>query len=156
MVTTKHQWRIQTRRLGGSQIGGRQKCLHLLKYCCDRKSRAVCAQSFASWQQAAIEIMLAISLTIACSRYICNGVILNAHPVRGESHSQHNTTEEVATTSPRFYIKPRRSHVPCVKAELGKTSTSWSQHHFVDVSLIYVMMLFFTHILFMVMCHQRC
>ena len=25
------QWRIQTRRLGGSQIWGRQKCLHLLK-----------------------------------------------------------------------------------------------------------------------------
>jgi len=30
----------------------------------------------------------AISLTIACSRYIYNGVILHAHPVRGESHSQ--------------------------------------------------------------------
>jgi len=33
------------------------------------------AQSFALWQQATIEIMLAISLTIACSRYIYNGVI---------------------------------------------------------------------------------
>ena len=29
---------------------------------------------FAPWQQATIEIMLAISLTIACSRYIYNGV----------------------------------------------------------------------------------
>ena len=29
--------------------------------CCDRKSRAACAQSFAPWQQATIEIMLAIS-----------------------------------------------------------------------------------------------
>ena len=28
-----------------------------LKYCCDRKSRAACAQSFAPWQQATIEIM---------------------------------------------------------------------------------------------------
>jgi len=43
--------------------------------------------------------MLAISLTIACSLYIYNGVILHAHPVRGESHNQHNTTGEVATQS---------------------------------------------------------
>jgi len=43
------------------------------------------------------EIMLAISLTIACSRYIYNGVILHAHPIRGESHNQRNTTGEVAT-----------------------------------------------------------
>ena len=65
--------------------------------CCDRKSRAACAQSFTPWQQATIEIMLAISLTIACSRYIYNGVIIHAHPVRGESHNQRNTTREVAT-----------------------------------------------------------
>ena len=66
-------------------------------FCCDRKSRAACAQSFALWQQATIEIMLAISLTIACSRYIYNGVILHAHPVRGESHNQRNAIGEVAT-----------------------------------------------------------
>ena len=65
--------------------------------CCDRKSRAACAPSFAPWQQATIEIMLAISLTIACSRYTYDGVILPAHPVRGESHNQRNTTGEVAT-----------------------------------------------------------
>jgi len=47
--------------------------------------------------QATIEIMLAISLTIACSRYIYYGVILRAHPVRGESHNQRNTTGKVAT-----------------------------------------------------------
>ena len=35
------------------------------------------------------------SLFIACSRYI--GVILHAHPVRGESHNQRNATGEVAT-----------------------------------------------------------
>jgi len=56
-------------------------------YCCDRKSRAACAQSFAPWQQATIEIMLAISLTIACSCYTYDGVILHAHPVRGESNN---------------------------------------------------------------------
>ena len=69
--------------------------LHI--YCRDRKARAACAQSFAPWQQATIEIMLAISLTIACSRYIYNGVILPAHPVRGASHDERNTTGEVAT-----------------------------------------------------------
>ena len=70
--------------------------------------------------------MLAISLTIACSR--CTyGAILHAHPVRGESHNQRNTTGEVAITSPLFYNEPHRSHVLCVKAELGTTFTSWSQ-----------------------------
>ena len=37
------------------------------------------------------------SLTIACSHYIYNGVILHAHPVRGESNNQRNATGEVAT-----------------------------------------------------------
>jgi len=46
--------------------------------------------------------MLAISRTVACSRYIYNGVILHAHPVRGESHNQRNTTGEVATPFPTF------------------------------------------------------
>jgi len=58
------------------------------------------------------------------------GVVLQAHPVRGESHNQHNTTGEVAATSPPFYNEPHRSHVLCVKAELCMTITSWSQHHF--------------------------
>jgi len=40
---------------------------------------------------------VAISLTIAWSRYTNDGVILHARPVRGESHNQHNTTGEVAT-----------------------------------------------------------
>ena len=43
------------------------------------------------------EIMLEISLTIASSRYMYNGFILHAHPVRGESHNQRNATGEVAT-----------------------------------------------------------
>jgi len=77
--------------------------------------------------------MLTISLTIACSRYIYYGVILHAHPVRGEQHNQRNTTGEVATTSPPFYNEPHRSHVLCVKAELRTIFTSWSQHHFVAI-----------------------
>ena len=63
------------------------------------------------------------------------GVVLHAHPVRGESYNQRNATGEVPTTSPPFHNEPHRSHVLCVKAELGTTFTSWSQHHFVDVSL---------------------
>jgi len=76
-----------------SKLGGRSKTQH----CCDWKSRAACAQSFAPWQQATIEIMFAIPLTIACSRHIYHGVILHAHPVRGESHNQRNNTGQVAT-----------------------------------------------------------
>jgi len=48
--------------------------------------------------------MLTISLTIACSRYIYNGVILHTHPVRGESHDQCNTTGEVATLGNQFHV----------------------------------------------------
>jgi len=53
---------------------------------------------FTRWQQATIEIILAISLTIAYSRYTYNGVIFHAHPVRGESQNQRNATRDVATT----------------------------------------------------------
>ena len=38
--------------------------------CCDRKSRAACAQSFAPWQQATIEITQRDHSIIACSRHI--------------------------------------------------------------------------------------
>jgi len=72
--------------------------------CCDRKSRAACAQSFAPWQQATIEIMLAISLTVACSRYTYDGVFLHAHPFRGESYNQRNTAGEVATNVLVFFV----------------------------------------------------
>ena len=36
---------------------------------------------------------------IGCSRRIYIGVILRAHPVRGESHIQCNANREVATTA---------------------------------------------------------
>jgi len=38
--------------------------------CCDRKSRATCAQSFALWQQATIEFMCHDHSIIACSRHV--------------------------------------------------------------------------------------
>jgi len=61
------------------------------------------------------------------------GVVLRAHPVRGESHNQRNTNGEVATTSPHFYNEPHRSHILFVKVSHSMTSTSWSQHHFVVI-----------------------
>jgi len=59
------------------------------------------------------------------------GVVLQAHPVHGDSHTQRNSTGEVATTSSPFYNEPHRSHVLCVKAELSTTFTFWSQQRFV-------------------------
>jgi len=38
---------------------------------------------------------------IACSRHIYMGVILCAHPIRGESHKQRNADGEVATNETR-------------------------------------------------------
>ena len=88
--------------------------------CCDRKSRAAYAQSFALWQQATIEftchdhssrtlllrsVVDIVSITrnyTPWSLYYClfaphmNGVVLHAHPVRGKSHNQRSTTGEVA------------------------------------------------------------
>ena len=59
------------------------------------KARAACAQSFALWQQAAIEIMRRNHSIIVCSYiYI---VVVRAHPVRGDSHTQRNASGEVAT-----------------------------------------------------------
>ena len=40
-------------------------------WCCDRKSRAAYAQSFALWQQATIEFTCHDHSIIACSRHIC-------------------------------------------------------------------------------------
>ena len=47
-------------------------------YCCDRKSRVVCAQSFAPWQQATIEIMLAISLCVRLSLRSIDHTLISA------------------------------------------------------------------------------
>jgi len=41
-----------------------------LWHCCDRKSRAASAQSFALWQQATAEIMRRNHSIIACSRHV--------------------------------------------------------------------------------------
>ena len=117
--------------------GGCMLCLVIYSLtfinCCDRKSRAAYAQSFALRQQATIEIMrrnLSYHCLLAPRIHI---FVLRAHPVRGESHNPRNTIGEVATTSPPFSNEPHWSHLLCVKAELGTTFTSWSQHHFVAI-----------------------
>jgi len=55
-----------------------------------------CAQSFTLWQQAIVEIMRRNHSVIACSCHIYMGVILRAHPIRGESHIKRNANREVA------------------------------------------------------------
>jgi len=75
--------------------------------CCDRKARAASAQSFIPWRQATIEFTRRGHSTIACSRHIYVGVVLRAHPVRGESHNQRNANGEVAT-GPRHPCDPFR------------------------------------------------
>jgi len=40
-------------------------------YCCDRKARAACAQSFALWQQTTTVIMRRNHSIITCSRHFC-------------------------------------------------------------------------------------
>ena len=77
------------------------------------KARAACAQSFSPWRQATIEFTRHDHSIIACLRHMIYIIVLVlcAHPVRGESHNQHNATGEVATTSPPFYNEPHRLHV---------------------------------------------
>ena len=59
-------------------------------YCCDRKSRAAYAQSFALHTMTNLLLLVRATYTV----YI---FVLRAHHVRGESHNQRNTTGEVAT-----------------------------------------------------------
>jgi len=47
-------------------------------YCCDQKAWVACAQNFALWQQATIEITQQDHCIIACSRHICM-VLFFAH-----------------------------------------------------------------------------
>jgi len=65
--------------------------LHILvkaQLCCEWKGRAASAQSFTLWHQVAIMIPRRANVISACSRHMC--VVHHAHPVRGESHIQHN------------------------------------------------------------------
>ena len=87
-------------------------------FCCDRKSRAACAQSFAPWQQALIEITRRDHYYCLFAPHTCI-FVLRAHPVRGESHNQRNTTGEVATLHASYRVAYRiaKSKKPHTVAE---------------------------------------
>ena len=70
--------------------------------CCDWKAQAASMQSFTLWQQATLNIPRRAHSIPACLRHIYMGVVLHVHPVRGESHIQHNTNHVVATLAARL------------------------------------------------------
>jgi len=72
-----------------------------------------CAQSFAQWQQATIEITCHDHSIIACSRHI-HMMLFFAHiPFKVNCAFQCNASRVVATTSPSFCNKPHQSHSFC-------------------------------------------
>jgi len=77
--------------------------LHILvkaPLCCDWKGRAASAQSFPLSNQATLKIPRRAHLISACSRRM--GIVLHAHPVRGESHI--TTTLRGCNTCSKFGI----------------------------------------------------
>ena len=54
-------------------------------------------KAFTLWQQATIEITCHDYSIIACSHHVYMGVVLCAHPVRGESHIKCNASGQIAT-----------------------------------------------------------
>jgi len=50
------------------------------------------------------------------------GIVLYAHPVRGESHIQRNANEEVATTFPPFYNEPHGWYIFLRRLHLAQPS----------------------------------
>ena len=70
-VTTIFCWTVVKLRQCGSGIRDNAPLTTwpCHSYCCDRKSRAACAQSFALWQQATIEFTCRDHSIIACSRH---------------------------------------------------------------------------------------
>jgi len=59
-------------------------------------------QSFTLWQQATIDIPPRAHSISACLRHMYMVVVLHVHPVRGESHIQHNTNRVVATLAAKL------------------------------------------------------
>ena len=108
---------------------------------CDRKSRAACAQSFAPWQQATIEIMrrnLSYYCLLAPRIHI---FVLHAHLVRGESHNQRNTTGEVATppfglTLNAWFVTNGLWAKNCMHMQVV-----WSEHAMIEWSWVWSLLL---------------
>ena len=70
-------------------------------YCCDRKSRAAYAQSFAPWQQATIEITQRDHYIIACSRHT-HIFLFFAHILFVVNHTINATPPERLQQHPSF------------------------------------------------------
>ena len=104
-------------------------------YCCDWKSRAAYAQSFAQWQQATIEFTCHDHSIIPCSRHIyvwcCSSCTSRSWWITQSTQHHRRGCNNI----PPFYNEPHWSHILCVKAELRTTFTSWSQHHFVAIGI---------------------
>ena len=90
--------------------------LHMLvkaTLCCDWKGRAASVQTFTLWHQARINNPRRANFISACSCHM--GVVHHAHPVRGESHIQHNYSLYtallsdwlVSDSSPLAYLRER-------------------------------------------------
>jgi len=70
------------------------------EYCCDRKSRAACSQSFALWQQATIEFMRRNHYIIVCSCHVLYILLFFAHiPFVFVVNHTINANGEFATSS---------------------------------------------------------
>jgi len=72
--------------------------LHILvkpPVCSDWKCLAASMQSFTLWQQATIKIPRHAYFISTCSCHL--GVVLHAHPIRGELHIHHKANWEAAT-----------------------------------------------------------
>jgi len=74
VATTSPPFHNKTALIAGSfREDFTQYDLHILvtaPFCCDRKARTACAQSFALWQQATIEFTQRNHFIIACSRHV--------------------------------------------------------------------------------------
>ena len=104
--------------------------LHILvtaPFCCDRKSRAACAQSFALWQQATIEFTCHDHSVIACSHHICvwccSSRTSRSWWITQSTQHHRRGCNSIPSFSQRTAPIAR---FLCVKAELGMTFTSWS------------------------------
>ena len=100
----------------------------LVKNRCGRKARGARAQSFTLQRRATTRDEMA-HLLLVCATYTRVHFFANI-PFVVNRYTTRNANRVVATTSPPFCNEPHRSLVLCVKAELGTTFTSWSQHLF--------------------------
>ena len=98
------------------------------------KARAVCAQSFALWQQATIELTCHDHSIIACSRHLYI-LLFFAHIPCVVNHTINTTPTERLQQHPLLFTTNRTNRTFFVwRLNPTRPSQSWSQHHFVDVS----------------------